>query len=438
MRRQVLTVAWPMILCHVLQTLFHAVDMFWIGRLGVQELAAISWASDVLMVLSTAIVGIAIGTSAIVAHCVGARDYEEASRTAWHSFILGTGVVLLIAVLGCFYIEPALLLLGADPPTAALTTSYLKISFYGSFVLFFMFLSIYILQGASDLKTPMYATVLATCVNFFLDPVLIFGGGRLEGMGIEGAALATVISRSLGTLVCMYAFVNSNKKIHLKWTTLKLNFGIMMRILKVGIPGSIHMSMRCGMALLMVVIVGQFGYKAVAAYGIGIKLLNIAMMPGFGLGAAASILIGQHLGAQRQTMAMQSALLPAFYNAVIMQIVALIYVAWPQKIMGLFTNDFEVIRLGMDYLKVSTIPYFVLGVGFVLGRALNGAGDTSSAITINAVCLWFIQIPLVLFYTHFWEMGVYGIWWAIMLASLFQAGSTAALFFTQEWRYRRI
>lgn len=368
----------------------------------------------------------------------GGRDYEEASRTAWHAFVLGGMAAAVISLLGFFFIEDILLALGADPLSASLATDYLKISFYGSFSLFFMFLSTYILQGAGDLRTPVYATILAICANFVLDPVLIFGGGVVPGLGLKGAALATVASRTLGSLLCLYAFFSGKNKVHLHWTTMKLNLEIFLRILKVGVPGSIQMSMRCGIALLMVVIVGQFGFKAVAAYGIGVKLFNLAMMPGFGLGAAASILIGQHLGAQRQTMALQSALLPAFYNAVIMQVVALIYVSWAQNIMGLFTHDFEVIRLGVDYLKVTTIPYFILGAGFVLGRALNGAGDTSSSVVINLVCLWFIQIPLALFYAYFWEMGIYGIWWAVMIASLFQAGSTVAWFLSQEWRHRRV
>ena len=437
-RRRLFSIALPMILCHILQTFFNTVDFFWIGQLGVSELAGVSWAANILMVFTTIIVGISIGTSAIVSRCVGAKDYEEASRTAWHALILGGIVAIILSVVGYLYIEDALLALGAEENIATIGSRYLRVTFLGSIVLLLMFLSTSILQGAGNMRTPVYATIVATCVNLILDPLLIFGYGVFPCLGVEGAALATVIARGLGAMICIYSFFNAESRIHLKLTVMKLNLSIFVRILKVGIPGSIHMSMRSVMSLAMIVIVGHFGYKAVAAYGIGLNLFNFAMMPGFGLGAAASILVGQHLGAGRRAMAMQSALIPAFYNIIIMQIFALLFVAFSKPILSFFTNDFEVIRLGIDYLKITTISYFCLGAGFVLSRALNGAGDTSSGIIINMVCLWFIQIPLALFYAIFWGMGLKGVWWGILVASTLQAGSTCAWFLVQEWKKSKV
>ncbi len=438
MRKEVLVFAFPIIVCHILQTMFNIVDMIWVGRLGPEAVAAISWAGNILMVLVTLIVGISVGTTSIITRNIGAKEYEEASRTAFHSLIIGGIISIVLAVWAYFNVEKVMLVLGAEPSIASFAASYLKIIFYFSVVMFFMYLISAILRGSGDMKTPTRALIYATVINFVLDPFLIFGIGFFPKLGIEGAAWAAVISRTVGTIICLKAILNGKNKIHLLPHYIKINLNIIVRILKIGIPGSLNMSMKSVAGLVMIIFVGQFGFRAVAAYGIGLKLLSFAMIFGFGLGEAAAILIGHNLGAKDYHRASRLTSICAGYNTLIMLVFAFIYFFFATPLIKIFNTDPEVIRICLEYLRVTSLAYIFVGAGFILSRALNGAGDTAGNMMISIICIWFIQIPLVLFYTQYWKMGVSGVWWGIMAASFLQGLATVMWFYQNKWKLLKV
>lgn len=428
----------PIMICHVLNTLFGVVDMIWIGRLGAEELAAISWATNVLIVLVTFIVGISTGTTAIITRNIGASKYDEASRTAFHSLVIGAVFSIILAVAGFFFIEDVLFLLGAELYVAQLGAEYLKIIFLFSIIWFFMYMLSAILQGEGNVKVPTITLVVAAIINIILDPLLIFGIGFFPKLGVKGAAIATVIAKIIGLCICIIYFFKGDNKIKICLSFMKINFKIISRILKIGIPSSLQLVMRTGVGLVLMILVGTFGYKAVAAYGIGLRLFSLAMMLAFGLGNAASILVGQYLGAKKVRLAVKIAVLSASYNAVVMGAIAICYIIFAIPLVKLFNSDLEVVRIGVSYIKITTIGYVFAGIGFVLGKSLNGAGDTTTTMIVTLICLWFIQVPLALFYTVFWKLDVTGIWWAIVLAIILQALVTMILFAQGKWRTKKV
>ncbi|MBU0651187.1 MATE family efflux transporter, partial [bacterium] len=247
--------AGPMILCHILQTMFNIVDMIWIGRLGAQETAAVSWAGNILIVLLTLIIGISTGTTAIITRNIGAKENDEAARTAFHSLILGLVSAGVLAFLGFHYIEKLMIIFGAEGEIARMSAGYLKIIFVFSVVLFAMYLMSAILQGSGDVKTPLKAVIYATILNFILDPILIFGLGFFPALGVNGAAISTVIARTLGTAVCVYALFFKEHKIRIIPRYMKINFNIFFRILKIGIPGSLQMMLRSVVGFVILILV---------------------------------------------------------------------------------------------------------------------------------------------------------------------------------------
>jgi putative MATE family efflux protein len=436
--KSIFKIALPIMLCHILQVLFNVVDMVWIGKLGAEYTAALSWAGNVLMVLVTFIVGLSTGAVAIITRNIGAHEYEEAGRAAFHTLVLGFFIALFISVLGYYFIEDLIVSLGAEVYVAKMAADYLKIIFLFSSVMVFMFLASAVLYGSGNMRIPTKAVIYATIINLILDPLLIFGVGFFPRMEIKGAALATVLARTVGMFICMYALFNGKNKIKIIPQYMKINLKIMSRILKIGIPGALQTTMRSSVGLAMVVIVGTFGFKCVAAYGIGLKLLSMAMMSGFGLAAASSILVGQRLGAKEPKNALNIALISAGYNALIMAVFAVLFVSFPYAWVRLFTRDLEVIGICTEYLSITVVSYVFIGIGLVFGKSLNGAGDTSSTMFLTLICLWIIQVPLALFYTMFWGMGVAGVWWAIMIATFLQSLSTIMWFTQGKWQTKKI
>ncbi|MBU0651135.1 MATE family efflux transporter, partial [bacterium] len=183
-------------------------------------------------------------------------------------------------------------------------------------------------------------------------------------------------------------------------------------------------------------LVGNFGFKAVAAYGIGYKLLAFAMMLGFGFGSASSILVGNNLGAKNYDRAVMSVVTPAFMNTLVMFGVGLLFYFFPVPFVKIFNSDPEVINICAGYLKITSVSYAFIGAGFVISKALSGAGDTSANMFITLICLWFIQIPLALFYSIYWGMGVEGIWWATVVAMFLHTLATVMWFAQGKWKQK--
>ncbi|KPJ65045.1 hypothetical protein AMJ44_11215, partial [candidate division WOR-1 bacterium DG_54_3] len=191
----------PAIASNILQSAFNLVDMAWVGRLGAAALAAVSMSGTILMIVMFLMLGVGMGTTAMVARFVGAKQTPKADNAAMQSLILGFIGSILFAGIG-YYLSPWILgVLGADPEVTRLGTGYLQITFLGVIVMFYMFLISAVLQGAGDTVTPMLILAIATLINIILDPFLIFGIGFFPKLGVNGAAWATVLSRAIGSAI---------------------------------------------------------------------------------------------------------------------------------------------------------------------------------------------------------------------------------------------
>jgi Na+-driven multidrug efflux pump len=183
----------------------------------------------------------------------------------------------------------------------------------------------------------------------------------------------------------------------------------------------------------MMAIVASCGTAAVAAYGIGLRLHMIIMMPAFAIGGAVATMVGQNLGAGRPQRARRAAWLGTGVDAAFMAVAALVLALAAPTIIRVFNADPEVVSIGSRYLRIVSPFYVFSALGIVLGRALNGAGDTIGPMVITIVCLWGLQAPLALWFAHLWQPATQGIWWAMSATMTLQALLTAAWFETGRW-----
>ena len=223
--------ALPMIISHLLQASYNLIDMIWVGRLGADALAAVSMSGTILMIVMFVMIGIGIGTTALVARNFGAKKFSECGNVALQSLIMGLIGSIILTIIG-YLLAPALLkLLGADPTVLMLGTGYLRILFMGVVLIFSMFFIAAILQGAGDSTTPMIILGFSVILNIILDPLLIFGIGPFPQMGVNGAALATVIAEGVGSLMALEVLLKGRSRIHLKLKNFRIDFTTMWRIL---------------------------------------------------------------------------------------------------------------------------------------------------------------------------------------------------------------
>lgn len=435
--KNIWVLALPIMIASILQTAFNVVDMIWVGRLGPEAIAAVAMSGAVLLVVVAFVIGVSTGTQSLIARFTGARNYKSAENIAMQALIIGAITSTILTVVGFIFAESILSLLGATGAILEQGAKYLKIVLVGSPAMVYLFLVNAIFRASGDTLTPMLIMIGATVLNVILDPLMIFGIG-FPRMGVAGAALATALSRGLGALVGVYILFNGYSRIRVHLRQLRFDFKAMGKILKIGLPDSVQMALRSSVGLILMAIVAQYGSYALAAYGIGLRIFSIVLLPGFALATSAAMLVGQNLGAQKLSRARTCAWQAAGFNMLLMGVAGIIFFIFSTQLIAIFSSDTQIVELGSKYLKITSLSYIFVAQGLVLGRSLMGAGDAVSPMLISCVALLGIQIPLAMFLPNHLHIGLSGIWWAILFSSVLQGIFTTFWFSLSRWKLRKV
>jgi len=421
LRKNIWKLALPMMVGAGLQNIFSLVDLFFIGKLGHVAIASLSIAGAVMSVILMLIMGIATGTTALVAHFVGKQDYENADNTAFQTLLLGIIGSILILFIGFFGIIPLLKLFGAKGEILPLATIYLKINFVCSIFIFSFIGLNQALRGAGDTITPLKILVIANIINIILDPMLIFGFGPFPRMEIAGSAAATVFSRAIGTLFLFHHLLFRPSAIHFHRKIFKVNFPLMKKIVKIGIFASLQVLLREISFLFLIRLVAFFGATTLAAYGIGSRLRMFAMMPGFGLANAGAIMVGQNMGAGSPERAKVSGWEVVKAYETIALPLSFLFILFASFLISIFSQQVEVVHIGKNFLIFLSATFPCVAVSIVLGRSMNGAGDTFAPAIITGIAKLLFCIPLAYLLSLFFHLNQNGIWLGMSISDVFQS-----------------
>ncbi len=436
--RNLLKLAWPMILGNLLQNFFNLVDMIFVGRLGPDAIAAVSLSGILMMVVWTAISGLSIGTTAMVSRFFGAKDYRQTKIMANQTLFLGLITSVVLGILGIFWPEPPLVLLGASKEVIHLSVPYIRVVFGGTFTLIITFLICAIFRGIGDAVTPVKIWTIATVLNIILDPLLIFGLGPFPRLGVLGAAIATVFGQGIGLLIAIYALLKGMSYIRIEWRKFRLDFNMVWRIVKIAVPGSMNGFFRSVSSLILMRFVAVYGTIAIAAYGIGLRLLLMVMMPGWAIGSAAATLVGQNLGARKPERAEKSGWLATFLYGAFLTATGLLLFIFAKPVISIFNTEPEVVKTGATYLRIISVSFPFIALGIVPGMSLGGAGDTKSTMYVIGFSLLLFQISVAIYLPTLGNLGLSGIWLAICSSYILQGILMAIVFHFGAWRQKKI
>jgi putative MATE family efflux protein len=413
-------------------------DTYWVGRLGSAALAAVTISITVRWVLNSLSNGLGIGGMAIVARRIGAKDQQAAEHATWQTILLGLVVSLVLGGLGQVVARPLLIVLGADAEVLSLGLSYLRVSFGGAFAMILVFVINAMLRGAGEARLSMQVLFLATAVTVVLEPLLIFGWGPVPAMGVSGSAWAFILGFGAGLVLQLYILLSRRARISINLRDLRPDFPLMVRIVSIALPSTVQMTLRSSSRLLIIGLVGAYGTFATAGYGVANRLLLIALIPCFGLGNAAGTLVGQNLGAERPDRAEKSAWWVSAYAGVYMAVMAIIFTVFAPSLIALFDATPEVVAFGTECLRLVAWSMIAGGIGVVLARGFDGAGNTVPAMNINLVSLWGMEIPLAFGLSRWLALGATGVWWGRALANLANGLLFAVWFRRGKWKQREV
>ena len=432
--KSLMKLAGPMFAGAMLQNFQSIINLFWVGKLGSNAVAALAMSGTILMLLFPIVMGAATGTVAMVSRFVGAGRLDEASDTAGQSLLVALLIGVGTGLVGWFFADDLCRLLGADESVSRLARDYLGISFLGCFTIFVLFIGNSALQGAGNTILPMFAMLLANIINIVLDPILIYGLLGFPRLEVCGAAWATVISQAAAAGLVVVFLSRGVAGLHVRVSRWRLQPTLVWTLLRIGIPSSGQMLSRGLMALILMRIVALCGTAAIAGYGIGKRFHMIILMPAFVLGNAAATMVGQNLGAGRPDRSKSAAWMATGIDVVIMAASAALMLAFAPPFVRLFDANPEVVRVGADYLRTVSPFYVFTALAIVLGRALDGAGQTMATMIFTIISLWGLQVPLAFFMSRTMQPATQGIWWAIGIAMTVHALMVTGWFLTGRWK----
>lgn len=413
----VFKLAGPMFVSAILQNVQSLIDLFWVGRLGSQPVAALGIGVTLLMMLFPIAMGISTGTVALVSQLCGAGRHEDASEVAGQSLSLGLVMGAVTGLVGWFFAGKMCLLLGGSAEIAEIGGKYLRIYFIGSFSIFVLIMGNSILQGSGNTVLPMIALLLANILNIILDPILIFGIFGCPKLGVQGAAMAAVISDVIAASLVVGFLTRGVGRVRVRPAQWRIRPAMAMSILRIGMPASGQLFARTLMQVVLIKVVAFYGTAAIAAYSIGMRIHQISLMPAFALGNASATMMGQNLGAGKPERARNAAWVATVIDVGIMLALSVIFVAFAPLFIAIFDKNPEVVRIGSHYLMTVSPFYIFTAFAIVLGRALSGAGRTMATMVITIVALWGIQVPLAIILSRVFGMNTQGVWWAISIAN---------------------
>jgi putative MATE family efflux protein len=308
----------------------------------------------------------------------------------------------------------------------------------GSATAFLLFVVNAVFRGAGDPAIAMRVLIVANTLNIVLDPLLIFGWGPIPAFGVTGAAIATTIGRGIGLIMAFAMLARGAGHLVVKRSHLAVEVKTMVSIAQMSGMGTIQVAIGSMSWMGLVKVISGFGATAMAGYTIAIRVLIFALMPAFGLGAAAATMVGQSLGAKKPERAEAAVWTATKYNVVFLTSVGIVFLLFAPWIVGIFTKDAGVANVAVYGLRVMSLGFPFYAAGMVLEQAFNGAGDTWTPTKLNLFCYWIVQIPVAWALAYPLGMKERGVFMSVTVAYSILAVVSGILFKRGSWKLKHV
>jgi putative MATE family efflux protein len=456
--------AWPIIVTELLQVAYNLADTVWLGRLSTDAVAAISLAFPLIFLLISVGGGFTVAGSTLVAQYTGAESEGSAGRVAGQTLTFITLIAVVVGVLGFAATDLMLGVLPSSPATAdqviPMAADYMRVFFLGLPALFGFFVFSALMRGYGNTRAPMVVMFVSVLVNVVIDPIFIFGFTEnplfamlgapaaestlygltgFDGLGIEGAALATVLSRAIATVIGIYVIFGTSAGPAVELVDFRPRLDYIREIVRIGVPSAVEQSASALGFITLTAMVVTFAPEVVAAYGLGNRLVSLVFLPALGLGRATNTIVGQNLGARKPDRAERAVWLAAKVGSSVMIAIGVVAFLFAEPIVGVFigtgtASATKTIALGAEYVRIRAFEFGFIGVLQVVLGAYRGAGNTKTALAFSLLALWLGRVPIVYYLSFVRGLGETGIWIGMAAGQILGAVAAAAWFTRGTWK----
>lgn len=429
----------PIILLQLLQAAYQLIDTFWVGRLGGNAVAAVSVTTPFVFLSIAVGAGLAIAGSVLIAQYVGAKNQSMVNHVAGQTLLFVLLISICLGALGFTFAPVLLRLMKVSPEVYNGALGFMRFSFIGlvfnfQFIMFNAFM-----RGVGNPIVPLYIIVGSVLLNFALDPLFIFGWGPIPASGVMGAAIATLSTQVLATVVSFIILFKGKKGIKLRAKNFIPDFSYIKKAFFLGLPSSIEQSVRGLGVTLMTFLVASHGTLSLAAYGVGSSILQVVMIMGMGFSQAISTLVAQNIGAGKITRAARIGRLGAILSFWSLSGIGIIVFLLASTVVSFFVpDDQQVIAGAAVFLRTVALTWGFLGVQLAFTGVLKGSGNMVTSMVLALVSQFVLQFPIAYVLSHHGNMGVNGIWWAFPVANVIMSLIAMSVFARGDWKKKRI
>lgn len=423
----------PLLFGNFFQQAYNVVDSIVVGRfIGKEALAAVGANFPIIFLMVALIMGIALGISIIISQYFGAKQKDKiriAVDTAYIVLIVTSLIVTIVGLIFGKYILYAIKIPEEVFPSALI---YLKIIFIGMIFTFGYNGIAALMRGIGDSKTPTLLLIIATIINIILDLFFVL---RLK-MGVKGVAIATIMSQGFSFIIGIIIAIQKKLIIAPRIKNISFSFEILIKSIKLGLPSGVQQVLVSLGFVALTRIVNEFGTNAIAAFTAAGRIDTFASMPIMSFGMAITTFVAQNIGANNIDRVKKGVLKTFLYSASISAVLGLLIIIFSKHLLMIFTEDFEVQKIGQQYINIVASFYLFFSMMFTFNGALRGAGDTIIPMFNTLIALWVLRVPISYLLSR--KYGTSGIWWGIPIAWFF--GAFMAFFYYKKgnWQKKKI
>lgn len=437
--RSLITLSIPIIFAQILQSAYQFTDAFWVGRLGGSAVAAVSVSFPITFLMIALGAGFAVAGSTLIAQYVWARNEKMVNHVAAQTLLMVMVVSVVLGVLWFFLTSPILKLMWVDADVYQNAKGFMQVSFIGMVFSFGFMMFQSVMRGIGQVTMPLYIVGGTVLLNFILDPLFIFGYGSFQGLGVMGAALATLGTQSIATLIGFKILLGWKYGIHLKLHDFKPDYAFIKRSFLLGLPASIEMSGRALGLTVMTFLIASFGTLTVAAYGVGSTLMQFVMIFWMGLSMAIATVVWQNIGAGNITRANDAARVGALFSFGLMTVIGIASYFFASQFISFFVpGDTAVIESGALFIRIMAFTFGFTGIQFALVGVFRASGNMMATMVITLISQWILQLPLAYILSKHTGLWVSGLWWAFPITNIITAIITIAWFMKWTWKTTKI
>ena len=380
----------------VFQTLYYLADLYFVGRLGKEAIAAVGLAGNLMVVVMAITQTLGVGTTTLVSHAVGRKDHDRAALVFNQAFVLSLLAGGLFAGLGLGLRGLYCRWLGADDETARLGVAYLNWFIPAMFLQFPIVAMSSALRGSGVVKPSVAIQMLTVVLNIILAPVLILGWGTGHPLGVTGAALATFIAVAVGTALFWVYFLQPDNYLKFSFARSRPRADVWWGMTRVGLPAGGEFALMSVYMVLVYSIIRHFGAAAQAGFGIGARVMQAMFLPIMAISFATAPLAGQNFGARLGDRVRETFRSSALLVSGLMILCTILSHIAPETLIRAFSADPDVVSFGSEYLRIISYNFVAVGLIFTASSMFQGMGHTLPPLACSSMRLLLFALPAYL------------------------------------------